>query len=567
MDKATMIKLPKDIKQKLFVRIYLLLITLCLVVMLCAYNFLNIINDYRAQDYREKLATSVFSVLTQGIADKDTAEKQQDWLADANDLFDGEFNVFAISHDYLTTSERKRLAKNLSVVHYDKRLNQSQVYHKIPNTDTVLSAKIKSVNEKQAHAFGAFILDDLAQYPSQEEKQQRLQLFSNKTPFSFKYRNFGDLKLDSNYLSRIHQGQSVSVFTNSAGVENSIEVRTFIPTNEFKQNESKAIIEITGLRLFNSNPLPLVLLVIIFSTIFIGVGVYVLIFPLEKRLQLLKSGLDKISHGKLETRLVVKGEDEISQLVATFNVMATHIKRLIESQRELTRAVSHELRTPVARIRFAVDMLADTDDEESRQTQRDYIDQDIEELNKLIDEILTYAKLEEGSPVMCWEKVDLIDLIEKIERETKALGKDIQITTQYANIDLVAEADRHYLHRVVQNLVGNALRHANSSILIRAEIQRDTAFISVEDDGEGIPAEDREKIFIPFARLDDSRTRSSGGYGLGLSIVARICFWFNGDIRIEDSHKLGGAKFIMSWPVKQLAKPIVSNELDSQSVS
>ncbi|WP_350617324.1 histidine kinase dimerization/phospho-acceptor domain-containing protein, partial [Pseudomonas sp. HY7a-MNA-CIBAN-0227] len=85
----------------------------------------------------------------------------------------------------------------------------------------------------------------------------------------------------------------------------------------------------------------------------------------------------------------VIGQDEIARLSATFNAMTAHIKRLIESQRELTRAVSHELRTPVARIRFAVDMLADTDDEDSRFMQRDYIDEDIESLNGLIDEILT----------------------------------------------------------------------------------------------------------------------------------------------------------------------------------
>ncbi|WP_350649809.1 histidine kinase dimerization/phospho-acceptor domain-containing protein, partial [Pseudomonas sp. HY13-MNA-CIBAN-0226] len=116
--------------------------------------------------------------------------------------------------------------------------------------------------------------------------------------------------------------------------------------------------------------------------------------------------------------------------------------------RELTRAVSHELRTPVARIRFAVDMLADTDDEDSRFMQRDYIDEDIESLNGLIDEILTYAKLEEGSPKLDLEPVNLKELLEQIERETNALGKPIKIVTNLPNAKVTAVADRRYLHRV-----------------------------------------------------------------------------------------------------------------------
>lgn len=91
------------------------------------------------------------------------------------------------------------------------------------------------------------------------------------------------------------------------------------------------------------------------------------------------------------------------------------------------------------------------------------------------------------------------------------------------------------------------------------------ATISVEDDGQGIPEKDREKVFIPFARLDDSRTRASGGYGLGLSIVSRIAFWFNGKMSVDESPTLGGARFIMTWPVKPLATSIVGDELVQKS--
>jgi two-component system sensor histidine kinase RstB len=119
--------------------------------------------------------------------------------------------------------------------------------------------------------------------------------------------------------------------------------------------------------------------------------------------------------------------------------------------------------------------------------------------------------------------------------------------------------------RVLQNLAGNATRYAESTIIISAGLEKNEAFISVEDDGQGIPEKDREKVFIPFARLDDSRTRASGGYGLGLSIVSRIAFWFNGRMSVDESPTLGGARFIMKWPKSQLASSIEADEITQKS--
>ena len=104
---------------------------------------------------------------------------------------------------------------------------------------------------------------------------------------------------------------------------------------------------------------------------------------------------------------------------------------------------------------------------------------------------------------------------------------------------------------MVHNLVGNALRYADGEV--RATVRRDGewAVLTVEDDGPGIPEESRERIFEPFTRLDDSRTRSTGGYGLGLSIVSRIVYWFGGRIHVDTSERLGGARFVMRWPIRR----------------
>ena len=196
-------------------------------------------------------------------------------------------------------------------------------------------------------------------------------------------------------------------------------------------------------------------------------------------------------------------------------------------------------------------MLADTDDADDRYKQLGQLDGDIDELNKLIDEILTYAKLEQGIPVLNFEEVDLCALLQQVAKETEALGVKPRITTQLPPEGTLAEAEQRYLHRVLQNLAGNAVRYARSEVCLSAGIYDNCAYIAVEDDGDGIAEKDRERVFQPFTRLDDSRTRASGGYGLGLSIVSRIAFWFGGNIKVEASPTLGGAKFIMTWPIKQ----------------
>ena len=296
------------------------------------------------------------------------------------------------------------------------------------------------------------LLDDLSYYRTLAEKQQRLQQIQKFFPFKLTLQSINKLQLDTDQKARLYRKDIVIMFRDNTSVENS-SIRVLAPTEL-----QDTVVDLGPIPLFNWFPLNLIISITLISMFLISLGVYALIFPLERKLQLIQSGITKVREGKLNTKVKVVGEDEIAHLAATFNSMTEHIRRLIESQRELTRAVSHELRTPVARIRFAVDMLADTDDYDDRMSQRDYIDQDIESLNGLIDEILTYAKLEEGSPKMDWEDVDLQELVSQIVRETNALGKPVTVKVGKVQKGAFAQADRRYLHRVLQNLAGNATR-------------------------------------------------------------------------------------------------------------
>lgn len=554
-----LMSLISSLKHSIFVRIYAGLLLVCLCVALFAQLLMDTVNKERIQAYRENMATGAFYLVSEGVANQSTPLQRDYWLSDASSLFGSTFRIIPIEQVDFSSSERKRLQKEQTVVRYIAKSNAADIYHKLPNENSVLTVKMTQVTEQQVRAMAVFLLDDLSHYATLADKRDRLAELEERFSFPLSLQMVNELNLDTDQLARLRREEVVILFQDSTSNKSNSSIKIVIPS----EINNMAVV-MGPVPLFNWFPLNLIVSVVLISMFLISLGVYALIFPLERKLQLIQMGVNEVSHGNLDTRVQVIGQDEIARLSATFNAMTEHIKRLIESQRELTRAVSHELRTPVARIRFAVDMLADTDDEDSRHMQRDYIDEDIESLNALIDEILTYAKLEEGSPKLDLESVNLKDLVDQIVRETNALGKPIEVQGMVTNPKVAAIADRRYLHRVVQNLAGNALRYAESTIIVSAGVKKGLAYVCVEDDGHGIPEEDRDKVFIPFARLDDSRTRASGGYGLGLSIVSRIAFWFNGNMKVDESPQLGGARFVMTWPVKPLAQTISADTLTAE---
>lgn len=550
--------LVSSLKHSIFVRIYAGLLIVCLCVALFAQLLMDTINQERMQTYRENMATGAFYLVSEGLAHQETETQREYWLSDASSLFGSTFRIVALENIDFSASERRRFENGETVVRYVSQPAYADVYHRLPN-DKVLTVRVSQVTEQQVRAMAVFLLDDLSYYATLPEKRARLTELENKFSYPLSLDTIDTFNLDDDQLARLRRDEVVILLQDSNSSQGNSSIKIVIPS------EINDMAVLMGpIPLFNWFPLNLIISMVLISMFLISLGVYALIFPLERKLQLIQVGVNEVSDGNLDIQVQVIGQDEIARLSATFNAMTSHIKRLIESQRELTRAVSHELRTPVARIRFAVDMLADTDDEDSRFMQRDYIDEDIESLNGLIDEILTYAKLEEGSPKLDLESVNLKELVEQIVRETNALGKDIKIVGNPPNSKVTAVADRRYLHRVIQNLAGNALRYAEGTIIISAWVKKGNAYVSVEDDGQGIPEEDREKVFIPFARLDDSRTRASGGYGLGLSIVSRIAFWFNGNMSVDESPELGGARFIMTWPIKPLTQTIAADQITQE---
>lgn len=309
--------------------------------------------------------------------------------------------------------------------------------------------------------------------------------------------------------------------------------------------------------LFQMNPYPpqLLLLLGALCLSFIGLITYLLVRRLEQRLRSLEAAATRIARGSLDTRVEVRGGDSVGRLGAAFNHMAEHIHRLLTVQREMVRAVSHELRTPVARLRFGLEMIETAETDGARLKYLEGMDNDIQDLDKLVDEMLTYARLEQGSPPLTYQRLELGVLVRQVVEEIAPLRREVLVSCEEGalvpeELGSWIEAEPRYLHRALQNLLTNALRHADRRVRISYRVSLERCRVDVEDDGPGVPEAQWERLFTPFLRLDDSRTRASGGHGLGLSIVRRIVYWHGGRASIGRSETLGGACFTLAWPRK-----------------
>lgn len=230
-------------------------------------------------------------------------------------------------------------------------------------------------------------------------------------------------------------------------------------------------------------------------------------------------------------------------ITGTLQVMQQRIEFLLGAQHELTSSVSHEFRTPLARLKFAIAMLEDTAHDTNSQQYLSDMQTDIRELESLVSEMLDYARLDTQQPSLQLAPCDMVALIreniEKVNFDTRVKLK-VTLPSQFIYL-----CDRHFMARVLQNLIGNAIKYASHSVHISLTSTADKLLIVIEDDGPGIAQSEREQVFKPFTRLDKSRDKKTGGFGLGLAIVNKIVSWHKGDCIIENS-TLGGVKFTVS---------------------
>ncbi len=284
---------------------------------------------------------------------------------------------------------------------------------------------------------------------------------------------------------------------------------------------------------------------------YLGLSLMMLLWlaPLTRRLILVHKTAAEFGRGHLRSRIPHSTFSYIGPLEKSFNRMATQIEELIAENKLLAGSLSHDLRTPLACLRFGIEAAVDTENPTKKNEYINRMDDDLQQMEEMVEAFLEYAGLEKQSFQLRKKTLFLDELVTGIQRQSQPIlaGKPLQLDLcnprQQVNVDPI------WINRALVNLVNNSARYAKNRVILSTLQQQQVIEIRIEDDGPGIPEEQWQNIFKPFVKLEASRTRKQGNYGLGLAIVSKVCLWHNGAINVGKSEKLGGACFTLTLPV------------------
>jgi two-component system, OmpR family, sensor kinase len=295
-------------------------------------------------------------------------------------------------------------------------------------------------------------------------------------------------------------------------------------------------------------PPPLRPSIIAFVLLVVGVSSWLLAQNLTRPLERLSTTARALGGGNLGARAALSRGDELGDVARAFDDMAERLSELLRAEKELLANVSHELRTPLARIRVALDLAAEGDAEQARESLAE-IGGDLEELERLISDVLAAARLDladgstasTGAPPLRRQRVDVGELLALSASRFRAAHPERVLREDVAPGLPPIDGDPVLLRRVVDNLLENAHKYterADDAVELRARLD-DGLSIEVADRGVGIAPDDLARVFRPFFRADKSRTRKTGGLGLGLALAKRIVDAHGGTITLESTPGLG----------------------------
>ena len=269
----------------------------------------------------------------------------------------------------------------------------------------------------------------------------------------------------------------------------------------------------------------------------------------------IRAQVERTGAAHLQDRVPVPPtDDEVAHLAETMNSMLGRLESAQRAQRRFVADASHELRSPLATIRTSLELAGPgTDAETSWEQMAPIVRTEAERMGRLVDNLLLLSRADDASLAEVRREVDLDDLLDAEARRLRGLGG---VTVRLDNAPVRVLGDEHQLQQVLRNLLDNAARHARGAVEVTVSTGDGRALVRVDDDGPGIPVEDRERVFERFVRLDASRSRSSGGAGLGLAIARELAVAHGGTLVVTDS-PLGGARFELSVPLGAADAPAV----------
>jgi signal transduction histidine kinase len=282
----------------------------------------------------------------------------------------------------------------------------------------------------------------------------------------------------------------------------------------------------------------LVLLLLVMTAVV--VTAHLVLRRLLRPLRGLSDGVARLGAGELDVAVPTQTRDEFGRLTVAFNQMVRRVREMIAARDQLLVDVSHELRSPLTRMKVALELLPSSE-------QRTGMAADVEEMERMIAELLELERLRGGrgvSPV----RHDLVPILHEIVESFQSRPPGVRMTSMSREIPVDIDAEK--FRTVLRNLLENALKYSlpdSRAVEVSAAQNGGNVVVRVKDDGPGIPDRDMSNLFEPFFRVDRSRSKKTGGYGLGLSISKRIVEAHGGAIAAENN-ATRGASFVVTLP-------------------
>ena len=271
------------------------------------------------------------------------------------------------------------------------------------------------------------------------------------------------------------------------------------------------------------------------------------IWPLTRDLRTLEKAAACFGNKNWAFDAPIKPRSQIYALAETFRKMALRIDALIASHKDMSNAVSHEIKTPLSRMQFEIELAQQAQNVAEVKTSLSNIRADIVAINDLVSATLNYAILERASMSLNVGTHNFTTLVPAIAEYVRRDARpDIRMHVEvHGNTDDVV-CDLHLIETVLKNLLYNAARYTKSEVHVTFTVHDGVNQLLVDDDGPGIPAKDRQRVFDSFVQLEPIGGKKTG-FGLGLAIVKRAIEWHGGEVAIVQS-PLGGARISAAWP-------------------
>jgi len=287
----------------------------------------------------------------------------------------------------------------------------------------------------------------------------------------------------------------------------------------------------------------------------IALVIMIWIWPLTRDLRALETAASRFGNKNWVFAADIKPRSQIYRLAETFRKMAARIDGLIASHKDMSNAVSHEIKTPLSRMQFEIELAQQTESVTELKKSLGNIKTDIVAINDLVKATMDYAILERADMSLNIGAHNFTTLIPAITEYVRCNARpEIRMRSAVQSDADKVICDMHLLETVLKNLLYNAARYAKRDIRVSFNTHDGVNQLFVDDDGPGIPEQDRHRALESFVQLEQSSGKKAG-FGLGLAIVKRAIEWHSGEVIISRS-PLGGARISATWPAILPTPPI-----------